>query len=422
MLDRTIAPTFGEIKNPEIQQAEVISFSNGSLLSFINAGDQPVIKFEIVLESGICYERLPGLSWITAKTLPEGTKDKSATQIAELFEYYGSYIEINPSFDNTSVTVYTPKKYFKEVISLLAEVLFEPSFSKNEIEILKSNKIQQLKVNGEKTNFIASRKIRESLFGLNHSYGKFLSEEEVSNLHKPDIESYFHSSFYRSPQFYLSGAVESAEIAIVEQYFDLNKTALKPSNQENSFSESSKNILVEKADSLQSSIRLGWHIPNKQHPDHFKLVLLNEILGGYFSSRLMKNLREDKGYTYGVHSYPVFLKQESFLIISADVIAENTQDAIGEIHKELNILKETKVSDLELETVRNYMAGSFLSGVSSPFQLMEKYKSVSNHGLNYTYYDNFFQSLKTISSSDILKTANDYLKTDDLHTVVVGKK
>ena len=297
MLDRTIAPSFGEIKNPEIQQAEVFSLSNGSHLSLINAGDQPVIKFEIVLDSGICHENLPGLSWITAKTLPEGTRVKSANQIAELFEYYGSFIEINPSFDNTSIAVYTPKKYFKEVIALLAEVLFKPSFNENEIEILKTNKIQQLKVNSEKTNFVASRKIRESLFGLNHSYGQFLSEDDVTKLNKSDIESYYLSSFYNAPQFYLSGSVDSSEIDIAKQYFDIDKAEINSFSKKNSLSESSKNIFVEKAESLQSSIRLGWQIPDKHHPDHFKLVLLNEILGGYFSSRLMKNLREDKGYT-----------------------------------------------------------------------------------------------------------------------------
>ncbi|MEQ6120793.1 pitrilysin family protein [Reichenbachiella sp. MALMAid0571] len=422
MLERTIAPPFGEITNPGIQQAEVISFANGSWLSTINAGDQPVIKCEITLDSGIWYENLSGLSWITAKILPEGTKNKSANQIAELFEFYGSFIEINPSFDNTSIAVYTPKKHFEHVMALLAEVLFQPAFNKDEIEILKTNKIQQLKVNGEKTNFVASRKIRESLFGLKHSYGQFLSEDDVTNLHKSDIEKYYNSSFLKAQKFFLSGLVDDKEIEIVKQYFDINQTNPDSYNKENVLSISSKNIFVEKPGSLQSSIRLGWQIPDKSHPDHFKLVLLNEILGGYFSSRLMKNLREDKGYTYGVNSYPVFLKQASFLIISADVIAESTQDAINEIHKELDVLKNEKVSATELETVRNYMAGSFLSSVSSPFQLMEKFKSINNHGLDYSYYDNFFYSLKNISSSDILETANEYLKTDGLHTVVVGKK
>ena len=136
----------------------------------------------------------------------------------------------------------------------------------------------------------------------------------------------------------------------------------------------------------------------------------------------MKNLREEKGYTYGVHSYPVFLEHGSFLVVSADVIAESTIDAIEEIEKEIKILQQTPIDRSELETVSNYMAGSFLNSVSNPFQLMEKFKALHFHGLDYSYYDNFFHSLQEVSSESLIEIANEHLKLDQTHTVIVGKK
>lgn len=422
MLDRTIAPPFGAIKNPGIREPERITLSNGSPAFVLNAGDQPVIKLEIIVQSGIWHENFPGLSWLTAKMLPEGCKKKSASQIAELFEFYGAFIEIHPGFDNTSIILHTPKKYFEPVVDLLAEIVFTPSFENKELDILKTNKIQSLKVNNEKTNFVASRKIREALYGLQHPYGRSLSENEVNQISQADITKYFKGSFFQSPEFLISGMVDASEIDALTRSFDFSTKIPLSTNKPSPELQSTEHIFVEKEESVQSSIRLGWHIPDKSHTDHFRLMILNEILGGYFSSRLMKNLREDKGYTYGVHSYPVFLQQGSFLLISADVIAASTNDALGEIHKELDLLRNEQMDASELEIVRNYMAGSFLSSISSPFQVMEKFKSLHQHRLKYSYFNQFFDTLQSITPSDIQDTANTYFQTGKLHAVVVGKK
>ncbi len=422
MLDRTVAPPSGAIANPGIKEPDHIVLSNGSPVYTINAGDQPVVKLEILLKSGIWNEHLPGISWIVAKMLPEGSTGKTAQKVAELFEFYGSFVEVNPGFDNTSIAVYTPQKYVEEVVNLLAEIIFNPAFREEELEILKTNKIQQLKVNSEKTSFVSSRKIREALFGLDHPYGRSLSEQNVKALQRQDILTYYESSFWQAPEFLLSGMVTDKEVEIIRRYFDMPLRKTSPSKNIPTQAKSTKSIFIEKPESVQSSIRLSWEIPGKSHSDHFGLMVLNEILGGYFSSRLMKNLREDKGYTYGVHSYPVFLQHDSFLIISADVIAEATQDAIEEIHKEVDILQHNLIDNSELETVRNYMAGAFLSSISSPFQLMEKFKSLHSHKLNYDYFDRFFQTLKNITPEELRHLAGKYFETEGLHTVVVGKK
>ena len=422
MLDRTVAPKSGAINTPDLLQPNQLIFDNLSSVYMIQAGDQPVVKLEIVVRSGIWTEPQARLSWITAKLLTEGCQTKNSNQIAELFEYYGSFVEINPGFDSTSIVFYTPKKFFEPVTELMAEILFSPAFSTREIEILKTKKIQELRVNLEKNSFLATRKIRESLFGLDHPYGSALSIEDVELLGRESIVNYFESGFYQSPEFFLSGDVSETEFAILKKFFDLQLNN-QPIAQNNFVqNDTIGDLFEEKEKSVQSSIRIGWLIPGKKNEDHFKLKITNELLGGYFSSRLMKNLREEKGYTYGVHSYPVFLRKGSFLIISTDVIAESTENSITEIQKEVELLKNEAVDAEELQTVKNYMAGSFLSDISSPFQIMDKFKSIHNHGLEYDYYDSFFHALKSTTPEDVMACANHFLETAKMHRAVVGKK
>jgi predicted Zn-dependent peptidase len=179
--------------------------------------------------------------------------------------------------------------------------------------------------------------------------------------------------------------------------------------------------LVEKSDAIQSAIRVGRILFNKTHPDYFKFQVLNTILGGYFGSRLMANIREDKGYTYGIGSGLNSLLHSGYFFISTEVGADVTTKALDEIHKELKLLREDLVSESELETVRNYILGQFLRSVDGPFALAEKFKAVYEFGLDYSYYDKYFHAVKTVTPAEIRDLANKYFQEKDLIECVAGK-
>src|SRR5690606_8798304 len=158
----------------------------------------------------------------------------------------------------------------------------------------------------------------------------------------------------------------------------------------------------------------------KEHPDFVKLLVVNEILGGYFGSRLMKNIREDKGYTYGISSAMVPLKNKGYFIIGTDVNKENTGNTLQEIYKEIETLQNSLVSEEELNTVRSFMVGSFLSEINTPFALADKFKGVHLYGLDYDFYDAYLHTVNNITSIEIQNLAHQYLQKDTFSEVVVG--
>jgi len=179
--------------------------------------------------------------------------------------------------------------------------------------------------------------------------------------------------------------------------------------------------LIRKDDAIQSAIRIGRVLFNKTHPDYFKFQVLNTVLGGYFGSRLMANIREDKGYTYGIGSGLSSLVHGGYFFISTEVGADVSKDALKEIYKEIGLLREELVGAEELETVRNYILGQFLRSVDGPFALADKFKAVWEFGLGYDYFDRYFEAVKTITAKEIRDMANQYLQEKDLIECVAGK-
>ena len=160
----------------------------------------------------------------------------------------------------------------------------------------------------------------------------------------------------------------------------------------------------------------------RKHPDYFPMLLLNEILGGYFGSRLMKNIREEKGLTYGISSNLALFSQAGYFVIGTDVKREFTQQTIDEIHKEIKILQTELVDESELETVKNYMVGSFAGSLNTPFDIADRYKVIFSEKLPLDFYQNYIPNIQQISAIQLLEIANKYLGLETLTEIVVGGK
>ena len=186
------------------------------------------------------------------------------------------------------------------------------------------------------------------------------------------------------------------------------------------FKKAEKEFIIKKEDSVQSSIRYGRMLFNHTNQDYFDVYVLNEILGGYFGSRLMQNIREEKGYTYGIHSSVVPMQEGGYFVIGTDVKREFTKYTLVEIEKELQRLIDEPVSDNELLTVKNYMLGSFVGDIQTSFAIADKYKTIYFHGLGYDYYDRFFARIQSITAQDIQAVAKKYLNPSDMSYVVAG--
>ncbi|MDA0193872.1 MAG: pitrilysin family protein [Bacteroidetes bacterium] len=420
MLDRTIAPPYGKISDFSLIEPKHTILPNGLPLFTISTGRQEVIRLEFITRIGSKHDLKPGLTFFTSKMLAEGTSMRTSSEIAAALDYLGVHVETNPGIDHTGISVYCLSKHLSEVLLIFKDVLLDPVFPEEELNTQKTIRKDGLKVNLEKNQFVASRKIRTCLFGMNHPYGRNLEVEHIDDISRNEILNFYKTAFFNEPLIIASGFVKEKEMDSIQKHlghFPLMKGNFNTSSYE---VDQVKNLTIEKPDSLQSSLRLGRLIPSKNHKDYLPLLVVNEIFGGYFGSRLMKNIREDKGYTYGVHSQVLNLEHASMQIIGADVKKEFSQATIDEIHKEMKKLKDELVSPNELETVKNYMLGSFLSSISTPFSLADKFKSIYFHNLDYNFYREYIENINSITSDQILETARSYFKTENYSTVVVG--
>lgn len=420
MLDRTVAPPFRKIESIDIQKAHSDVLSNGTPIHIINAGKQDIVKLELVLQSGKWFEKQNGDSFFTTKMLTEGTRYRTAAEFSNYIDKYGAFLELNPGFDFVDIGIYILNKYFAYLIPVVQELLYDAIFPENELQILKNNTLQEIRIKNEKNNILAVRKFRELVFGEKHPYGIDLGEEDIKHIERNALVNYYDQVFRNNLEIVLSGNVSTNHIKLTDQF--LGKLVLSESQPNNppEINTKKQKALIERPKSSQSSIRIGKLLFNKSHPDYLKMLVVNEILGGYFGSRLMKNIREEKGFTYGVYSRIMNFKNAGYFVVGTDVKKEFTQKTIDEIYKEIEILRNQPLGDEELQTVKNQMLGAFLSEINSAFALADKFKSIHFHGLGYAFYQDFINTVNHIQAKEIQQTAQEYLDPDSMTEVVVG--
>ena len=420
-LDRTKAPDFKQFQEIDIKEANSLILGNSLPLHCINAGSQPVAQLELVFDAGAWHETQAGQAYFTGHMLKEGTSNNDSKAISLFFDQYGAFLEINPGVDQLSVTVYSLTKHLPAIIPFVRELVFEPTFPEKELNTLKNIKIQNIKVQDKKNNVLASKLFRAVLFGEGHPYGRYLNEALINDFQRSHLDAFHKSNVASGFQIILSGQIGDGEIRLIEENFaDISMANVAENNMHHSFQNKVQQKTVEKEDSLQSSIRLGKVMFSKKHPDYAKFSVALEILGGYFGSRLMKNIREDKGYTYGIHAAMANFIHAGYIIIGTDVKKSFTQATIEEIHKEIGILQNVPVPPDELETVKNYMLGSFQASITTPFSLAEKFKAVHFYGLDYQFYRDYLAAVKDVSQEDILRLSQKHLQIDSLTQIVVG--
>ena len=292
------------------------------------------------------------------------------------------------------------------------ELLKEANMPESAWQRVQATTLQQLKVNLEKSSIRASRAFKERLFGAAHPYGSSNTEEAIQAITPEHLQGFYNGHIAKAPfHVFLSGLITDGHLNVIDQ--TLGQLPIENAEvQRNGFPTPTSDygsFYEEKEGGMQSSLRIGKLHFLKNHPDLLAFNVLNTLLGGYFGSRLMQNIREERGLTYGIYSGTAFLKHSSFFYIQADVIKEKRAEAIAEIQKEMRLLKEEAVSDLELERVKNYMCGSLVKSVSSPNSIVNCHKNLWLYGLPADYYDTYTQNIWRITAADVQEMANKYL-------------
>ena len=419
MLNRTIAPDHVQSTSFDLIKPNKKKLSNGIDLFFIQGGAQDVLKIELLFKAGRWYEANAGESYFTSHLLSKGTTSKSSFEIAQLFDRYGAHLEVTAGLDAVSIALYSLTKNLTPVIDLLQEILKYPTFPEKELDQSKSIYIQNLKVNLEKTSFLASKHFRKSLFGAEHPYGKELEESDIKAMQQKKLTDYFNS-FFKDFSVFVSGKFDTTHEAYIADLFSTWHVAAIPEKYHDTPGITSFHQVIEKDESVQSSIRMGRRSLVRTDPDYSKATFVSHILGGYFGSRLMKNIREEKGLTYGIHASLHPLKHNGYLVIGADVNKENVSLTFDEIRKEVKRLRTEKISADELDTARNHFIGSLQSELTTPFAHADKIKNIYQFGLPADFYQQMITTIVNLNQNDILEIAAQHFNEENFFEIAVG--
>jgi zinc protease len=424
ILDRKIGPAVNEIKKAEVVPASVTRLKNGIPVYYINAGTQDLVKIELLFPAGLWQQPAPLVASATSAMLQLGTRKHTSKEIAEMVDYYGAFLETNITHDFASVAIYSMNKHLASVLPVMEEIISDSVFDQNEWDVFLQNKKQSFIVNSQKVGFTSQKKFAELLFGNDHPYGYNVLEKDYDELGKELTYKFYKQNYsVKDTIIVASGNVTDVTLRLIEQHFDGMKSGSGTQKINNTQPLTSSGInYIEKKDALQSAIRIGKLLFTKADPDYHAMLVLNTIFGGYFGSRLMTNIREDKGYTYGIGSSIVSFSHAGYFSISTEVGAEVTNEAVKEIYFELDKIQTQKISAAELDLVRNYMLGTFLHSIDGPFALADRFKGIHFSGLGYDYYERYVETIRTVSAEKLMELANKYWKKDELIELVVGKK
>jgi zinc protease len=407
----------------ELPMYERHVLSNGVEVYLFNMGTQDTMMVNWVFNAGNWFEERNLIASASNHLLKNGTIHKNAFAINEHFEFYGSYLNRNCYNETAEISLHCLSKHVQELLPVVAEIVNESIFPEEELEIYKKNMQQRLKVNLQKIEFVAARMIEAHLFGEEHPYGRYSREEDYGQLDQAEIRNFFER-YYKNGQLviFAAGVLPKNLVQQLEDSFgklNLKKHALPEGDHSFHPSTDKKFRIQNSPDGVQGSIRLARYFPNRKHPDFPLMQVLNNVLGGFFGSRLMNNVREDKGYTYGIHSYLMNHIQTSALMVSTEAGKDVCEPALVEIYKEMDRLRNEPISDEELLLTRNYLVGSILSELDGPFQVAARWKNYILNGLTEDYFYNSIKTIREVRPEDLQEIAQKYLNKDEFYELVV---
>lgn len=424
MLDRTQSPAYHAITGIELIKPKCIEFPNGLRIFLFDASEQEVVRIEWIFGNVFTQENQALLNTCTCELLLEGTIANSSKEIAERVDFYGAFLVPEYGYDQSSLTLFSLNKHLVHLLPLVKEILTDAVFPEKELATYIRNHVQKLQVSLKKNSFVARRLFNKNVFGATR-YGDVPEVADYRRISREALLARFRAQYTPSNcTLILSGKITDEVVNTIERLFGNgwhNHSTPVSADVPPPITPSSGLLVVdERKDALQSAIRVGCLGIQRAHPDFPGLQVVNTILGGYFGSRLMMNIREDKGYTYGISSGLASLKHGAFFTISSEVGADTTVATLTEIEREIQRLRNEPVAEEELTLVRNYIMGSMLGSLENVFSHADKFKNVYFSGLDLAYYDYYTEVVNTITPAKILRLANTYLDYDNMVKVVVG--
>jgi predicted Zn-dependent peptidase len=418
MVNRKQSPELRSIDHIEFVKPHIFDITPWSKLYFMKEVPNETSRVDLYFNAGSVRGNV-GIASIVNGLLLSGTADLSSTEIHNQLDGLGAFYESNVGHENATISIYALRENMIYILHVLKNAIHNMAFNEQEVQELISDRKQKFRVNLEKVSFLAQRQFQKEIF-YNSPYGRVMEEEDYDAFSIPEMKNFFREN-------YLNGLTKVVVVGNftqddIDAMIDLTGPWSKegPVDFETAFQNKPGTTHVEKKDALQTAIRMGKILFNKSHPDFIEFQVLNTILGDYFGSRLMSNIREDKGYTYGIGSMSAELQETGYFLIATEVGKEVKDATLSEIKKEIERLQTELVDEGELELVKSYLLGQLLKSADGAYSLIDLYMGLESFGLELEYYNQSIEAIKKISPERIRELANQYLNWEDFSIVSAG--
>jgi predicted Zn-dependent peptidase len=418
MINRTEAPKLKKLEHIDFVTPENIVIENDVILHWINEVSDDAVKIDFIFQAGTIFNK-ELVAKLTGDLLFSGTPDKTSSEISESIDRLGGFTSVEVTAEDVTVSILGLKENIDELVSIVLDAIKNANFDEKELKQKIQSKKQGMAISLQKVATQARRAFIKSLFE-NTPYGKLTMLEDFDSIDSADIIK-FHRDFYKNglQKIAVVGDLDKSQIdRLISQLKGM--TCKERLLDKYDFKKISETIHIEKEGAVQSAIRIGRLLFNKTHEDYIDFTILNTVLGGYFGSRLMSSIREDKGYTYGIGSGVAQMTQTGYFFISTEVGKDVKDDAIKAIREEIELLQNEPLGEVELSLVKNYSTGQLLKNSDGPFAMMDRYLSVIKFGVELDYYDKVINHLQNITPDKIQSLAKKYLKWEDLVVVSAG--
>lgn len=420
MLNRTLIPDLKPIQKIHFIEPERIPLGGIAEIFHLDKVPDETVRIELYFQAGQIHGK-KNMSSFVSSLLLSGTKDKTSFQIHEELDELGAYFQNEVSTEMAFVNLFCLRKNAQKAFEILLDAIQNVQFFEHEISDILQEKKQRFLVSNEKVSYLARRAFQKHIFHSSENYARQIELSDFESIKRQDLVE-FHENYY------LKGLKEVVVVGNLEKEFiSFLKDNLSVMTLQNYFSYESQlksnsgEFHIPKKGALQTAIRVGIPLFNKKNPDFFSFQVLQTILGDYFGSRLMSNIREDKGYTYGIACSLVELKETGYFVIATEVGSQFIHATLKEIKFEIERLKQELVSKEELDLVRNYLLGQLLKNADGPNAMMDLFLSVQQHNLTLDFYNDFIEKLKSITVEEVKNMANKYLDWSKFTIVTAGE-
>ncbi len=408
-------------------EPQVHRLGNDKLLYLFPDDSVEILKLDFLFPAGSVYQQKLLVAGATCDLFAQSTPHHAAHEIAEFIDSHGIAMDKDAGMVGATLTLYTLTRHAEALFPLLREMLTEPLFGDQEFAVLMNKRRQSLQSNFQRTNYVARNLFYRALYGDTHPYGHYATPEDVDQVSLEDVRTFAARHYgWQQCMPMLSGKVDDKVLQLYEEQFgslpmigegvtlrtvaSLQASALPP-----------QKIHQAMPNAVQSTLRVGRLLPwTANDYEYTCFQVLNTVLGGYFGSRLMSNLREEKGYTYGIYSHVQVMRGSMMLFISADVSGDSTHEALKEIYHELQRLCQEPMPEEELMVVKNYMVGEFMRSIDGIFERSDRWRHNQLCDVSVQYVENFRRTLSDVTSADLMTLAQTYLHPDAFTEVVVG--